>query len=248
MANELVKYDAACTAIASAYKVDEVKNIRDKHMAVALYAKQAKNKELERQATEIRVRAERRAGQLLAEMPKAKGAREPGTKRGATRSNDTTASETLEKLGITKDQSSKWQKFAKMPETDFERALMNSVDGIASGRRIISVGLHNAKIAQQNKLREAGEPVPTLSTVARLPRLLEHGPLATLYELANKLHSALNFYSDNLNFEGSCTELGEHREFVCGLHGDILKALELAEKIREYANKFAVLAKRKDAA
>ena len=44
---------------------------------------------------------------------KAKGAREPGTNRGVTRSGDTTAS--LADLGITKDQSSQWQRLAKVP-------------------------------------------------------------------------------------------------------------------------------------
>jgi len=37
---ELIKYNAACAAIARAYKVDEVKHIRDRHLAIAAYAKQ----------------------------------------------------------------------------------------------------------------------------------------------------------------------------------------------------------------
>jgi hypothetical protein len=43
-------------------------------------------------------------------MEKAKGAREPGTNRGTTRSCGDTASPTLAELGITKAQSSLWQK------------------------------------------------------------------------------------------------------------------------------------------
>lgn len=54
-------------------------------------------------------------------MEKAKGAREPGTNRGMTRSDDATAS--LSDLGITKDQSSQWQKLADVPEPEFEAAL-----------------------------------------------------------------------------------------------------------------------------
>ncbi|MDN5870467.1 MAG: hypothetical protein L0H73_07075 [Nitrococcus sp.] len=56
---------------------------------------------------------QRKAGELLAAMDKAKGAAEPGTNRGATRSHDVTAS-SLSDLGITKSQSSRWQKTAAL--------------------------------------------------------------------------------------------------------------------------------------
>jgi hypothetical protein len=79
--------------------------------------------EAERPACEIRLRAERCAGQILKSMEKAKGAREAGA-RGTTRSDDATASpKTLEQLGISKQQSSDWQKLADMPEAEFEAGL-----------------------------------------------------------------------------------------------------------------------------
>jgi hypothetical protein len=51
--NALAKYDAMCRAIDAAYEVDEVKDIRDKSIALEHYARQAKNIEAERQACEI---------------------------------------------------------------------------------------------------------------------------------------------------------------------------------------------------
>ena len=59
--NSLVKYDAMCHAIASVYEVDEVKDIRDKMVAIEAYARQIHNVEVERQALEIRLRAEKKA-------------------------------------------------------------------------------------------------------------------------------------------------------------------------------------------
>ena len=113
----LVKYNAARTALAEAHAIDEVKDIRDKSEAMAAYARQAKDTELLKWVTEIKVRAERRAGQMLAEMPKATGAQLNGGNAGGPivvpPANDT---KTLADLGITKNESSRWQKLAEMPK------------------------------------------------------------------------------------------------------------------------------------
>ncbi len=116
----LVRYDAMVQAIATAYEVDEVKDIRDKALAIEIYSRQAKNTENERRACGIRLRAERKAGQLLAETEKAKGAR--GIGRSAVARDDRTP-KTLGEMGITKDQSANWQKLAAVPQEDFDEAL-----------------------------------------------------------------------------------------------------------------------------
>ena len=60
---------------------------------------------------EIRLRAERRAGELLREMKKNGTLRTAAKGRPKKGSNDTRLSD----LGISEDQSSDWQKLAKLP-------------------------------------------------------------------------------------------------------------------------------------
>jgi hypothetical protein len=108
----LVRYDTMCSAIAAAYKVDEVKDIRHRAAALEHYSRQAHNVEAERQCCEIRLRAERKAGQLLAQIDKLKG--RPGKASDVTRLSD---------LGISHDQSSQWQRLAAVPQPEFEAAL-----------------------------------------------------------------------------------------------------------------------------
>jgi hypothetical protein len=107
----LVRYDAMCRAIAAAYKVDEVKDIRDKARAIEMYARQAQNTEAERQAIEIRLRAERKCGEMLS-----------GEIDRAPRGRPTKMSDdaTLSDLHISRDQSSQWQRLAAIPAEQFE--------------------------------------------------------------------------------------------------------------------------------
>src|SRR5258708_2880767 len=70
---QLVRYDAACRALADARSVDEVKDVRDVAMAMKLYAKQAKNRDLEADAYELRIRAERRLGETIAAQKESGG-------------------------------------------------------------------------------------------------------------------------------------------------------------------------------
>jgi hypothetical protein len=121
----LALYDAMCAAIAEAYEVDEVKDIRDKAMAFEVYARQAQNVDAETQACRIRLRAERKAGELLKQIEKAKGAAQPGTSRGTTPSPDGRASPTLAEMGVSYRQASNWQQLAAIPEDQFEAALID---------------------------------------------------------------------------------------------------------------------------
>jgi hypothetical protein len=124
MSADLVKYSAAKKALAEAHRVDEVKDIRDKAVAMRMYAMQAKDGVLIHHATEIRLRAERRAGELLKDMDKNKGAVAGKTGRKARPLLDMAPK--LSDLNISKSQSSKWQKLAGIPDGDFEQVVASA--------------------------------------------------------------------------------------------------------------------------
>jgi hypothetical protein len=107
-------YENASAALAELHRIDEVKDIRDKAVALEIYARQAKDTELIDRATEIRMRAEIRAGQLLREMEKAKGGEQYHKCTGSPQE----PVHTLADLGVTKKQSHKWQKLAALSEAE----------------------------------------------------------------------------------------------------------------------------------
>lgn len=98
----LVRYQAMCTAIAECHRVDEATDIRDKARALEVYYQQANNTEAERKAIDIRLRAERRAGELLKELARAEGPQQG--KAGPGRGNTSDAATCFEPRGTPKSE------------------------------------------------------------------------------------------------------------------------------------------------
>lgn len=133
----LIRYDAMCQAVAECERVDEAKDLRDKAKAIEVYARQAKNYDVERQAGAVRLRAERRAGDLLKKSKRSGQRQKAGDNSGAHRGKkrSSRAASTLRDLGVSYDQSHKWQKLAEVPEEEFEAilaepGLMPTTEGI----------------------------------------------------------------------------------------------------------------------
>lgn len=144
--NQLVRYEQARYALAECQRVDEVKDIRDKAEAMAAYARQAKDTELIQYATEIKVRAERRAGELLAQAA-ATGERAPQGRVSPAEPKPTT----LTDLGITSNQSSRWQSLAGMSEEHFETAVATAKD--TAGQVTTAFMLREARRANPTPLK-----------------------------------------------------------------------------------------------
>ena len=116
MGTYLARFDTAKKALIEAKSIDEVKAIRDKAEMLRAYAKQAKESlEMQNYCAEIKLRAERRAGEML----RAREPHPPGPEP-EDRSHDVTYPPKLDDLGINKSQSSRWQKIADLNEEAFE--------------------------------------------------------------------------------------------------------------------------------
>jgi hypothetical protein len=74
------------------------------------------NLEMQNWCAEIKIRAERRAGELLQELDKHKGGRPPENPSHDQRGFPST----LDDLGISYDQSSRYQTIASLPVVEFE--------------------------------------------------------------------------------------------------------------------------------
>lgn len=128
---QLVIYDEMVTAIDRCHRTDEVKQIRDKALALEHYARQALNIQAERRAIEVRVRAERRAGQLLAEVERAKGQRTDITS-GHAGPKLTLYAQAKEQAKISDTQAKRWQRLATIPPDKFERKLESTTNKVST--------------------------------------------------------------------------------------------------------------------
>lgn len=144
--SSLANLDTATRLLAEAVAVDDVKLIRDQAEAMRALAKQrGLGIDAQNHAAEIKIRAERRLGEILAEMPKNKGVRLGGDTMSPPGDEPT-----LAELDIEKKQSSRWQQMADIPVADFEQSI---IDGRRDGE------LTTAGVVRQAKLLHP-RPVP----------------------------------------------------------------------------------------
>lgn len=175
MTTQLVRYEAACKALAEARSVDEVKDIRDKSEAMRAYGRQAKNKQLEVDAAEIRFRAERRLGELIKAQKETVGLNK-GAKSGRLPKNGGARKEpplkddrpTLAEAGIDKKLSSRAQRYAAIPEDEFEKEISEWKEKVTKENARVSAKLGNigekalrkkAKAAAQSEVPDDLPPI-----------------------------------------------------------------------------------------
>jgi hypothetical protein len=128
--HELVLLDQAGQALAEAQSLDEIKIIRDKAEAVRKYAQSASlGLDVQNRAAEVKLRAERQAGKLLAQLM---------LRGGDRRSKDHSDRLKLGDLGLTSNQSKRWQMQARIPEALFREHIRQTRE---DGKELTSAGL-----------------------------------------------------------------------------------------------------------
>jgi N6-adenosine-specific RNA methylase IME4 len=145
----LVRYDAACKALAEAKAIDEVKQIRDVAVAMAEYARQAKNRDLEADAVEIRMRATRRIDELRQAQKESVGLNQgavPG-KTGVKATPVLDTRPTLASQGIDKNLAKQVRALGALSPERFEQAVADARSATTRAFRNVV----NAAIIEQER-------------------------------------------------------------------------------------------------
>lgn len=130
----LVRINEANRALERIQTIDEAKEVRDRAEALRGYAKQVGAcQALQNRVVELKIRAERRAGELLKEVPKHRGGRR------STGNTMLPVRFKLSDVGVTKMQSSRWQSLADIPQTKFDGFI---ADVIVQDGELTSTGLY----------------------------------------------------------------------------------------------------------
>jgi N6-adenosine-specific RNA methylase IME4 len=149
---ELVRYDAACRAIAEAASIDEVKDIRDKAVAMRAYARMAKNFDMEAEAAVIRLRAERRVGEMIEAQKTTTGL------NTGNRGRRVSEKPTLSDSGVDKNLAHKARTLAGMSQQQFE-------DVVDKTRKAVNKA-SNTAVANETKGQRRADKMGSLASKA----------------------------------------------------------------------------------
>lgn len=188
-ANYLEAWDGLKTAIEQAHSVIDLRKIRDQAEAYRYALKVAgESREVVRKAEEIKLRAERRAGEILLKSPKQR----PGSYQQKQRSIADTVDipPSYKELGITKMDALKWQRVASIPAKEFERWLKTSDEVSSAGA-----------LRLEATLRFAERETPPLPT-GKYGVILADPPWA--YEYSHKSFKRVDEHYPTLSLDEIC--------------------------------------------
>jgi N6-adenosine-specific RNA methylase IME4 len=160
--NQLALLSQARQMLAECKSLDEVLDVRDKAAAIQTYLRMRdEGLEAQNHAAEIKLRAERRAGELLAAMPKGNG--DPSL-------HDVSRVPRLADIGIKHIDSHRWQRIASLDERTFEDYIE---DSLGSGAELTTQGALRLAKQAANAVRNEAAAGP--EAVETLEQLIERG-------------------------------------------------------------------------
>lgn len=188
--NALANISKAKQFLAEAKDITAVMDIRDAAVAAYAYATAKKADEAAQLAIEIKLRAERKAGEFLQEMPGL------GQHGGDRKSRDILS---LEKMGIHPQESKRWQRMASIPEERFEEYLVTAVKKTQSALLRLAKGVH---VGHSTGEFEWYTPKEIIEAARKLMITIDVDPASS--DVANQIIKANKYYTiedDGLNQE-----------------------------------------------
>lgn len=185
----LARINEAMTALSAAKTLDDVLQIRDQAEALRVYVKAASDSlDAANAAAEIKLRAERKAGEMLAAMPL------PGRGGGDVKSSGAMLLDSLGDLGIDKTQSSRWQREASVDEDTFLEYIFSCQ---AEGRELTQAGLlklaNGAHVGNNSGNSEWYTPEKYAELARMVLGFIDTDPCSC--EAANEVVRAQTFYT-----------------------------------------------------
>lgn len=212
-------YETACVAIAAARRVDEVREISATADAIRAYAKQAKNKQIEINAAEVRIRAERRLGELMQEQDDAVGLSKGGRPKTGLVSNPVSPDPkpapvpTLAEAGIDKNLAQRARTYAAVPEEKFEKLLTDKRERDSASVKLDPDFLAEAEAAARDIEIDRDERI-ALSGAFELAA--ENGKLVKQVATLTRRIAALNDENSSLKYR---EKMWKERAIAAGWKG-----------------------------
>lgn len=185
----LARISEAMKALSAAKTLDDVLQIRDQAEALRVYVKAASDSlEAANAAAEIKLRAERKAGEMLA------GIELPGRGGGDVKSSNAMLLDSLGDVGIGKMQSSRWQRAARVAADDFEEYLRECQK---HRREVTQAGLlkiaNGAHVGNNSGNSEWYTPQKYVEAIHEVMGFIDTDPCSC--EAANEVVRAETFYT-----------------------------------------------------
>jgi hypothetical protein len=186
----LVRISEAMNALCAARTLDDVLQIRDQAEALRVYMKAASESlDAANAAGAIKLRAERKAGEMLAQMDDSRGKNQHSKKDG-----DSVLPPSLDELGIDKQQSSRWQREAAVSDEAFEEYIASC---IAGRREVTQAGLlkiaNGAHVGNNSGNSDWYTPAKYVELARMVLGFIDTDPCSC--EAANEVVRAETFYT-----------------------------------------------------